>query len=72
LVDRFIKAVTDSANQPAFIHCASGNRAATLWLIKRVQVDKWDVNRAVTEAEALGMSSAAMKTFALDYIQNHK
>src|SRR5207244_1284616 len=46
LVQRFIKAVTDSANQPAFIHCASGNRAATLWLIKRVQVDKWDVNRA--------------------------
>ena len=72
LVERFIKAVTDSANQPAFIHCASGNRAATLWLIKRVQVDKWDVNRAVAEAEALGMSSGAMKKFALDYIESHK
>src|SRR5262245_49718731 len=33
LVERFIKAVTENGNQPAFIHCASGNRAAALWLI---------------------------------------
>src|SRR5438552_1391882 len=27
LVDNFLKAITDKANQPAFIHCASANRA---------------------------------------------
>ena len=72
LVDRFLKAVTDPSNEPAFIHCASANRAAALWLIKRVQVDKWDVNRAAEEAAALGLTNPALKTFALDYIEAHK
>jgi uncharacterized protein (TIGR01244 family) len=72
LIDRFLKAVTDPANQPAFIHCASANRAAALWLIKRVEVDKWDVDRAATEAAALGLTNASLKTFALDYIEAHK
>jgi uncharacterized protein (TIGR01244 family) len=72
LVENFLKAVTAPANQPAFVHCASGNRAATLWMIKRMTVDGWDVDRASTEATALGMSSAAMKTFATDYVAAHK
>jgi uncharacterized protein (TIGR01244 family) len=72
LVDRFLAAVTASGNQPAYIHCAGGSRAAGLWLIKRVMVDKWDVDRAVTEAEALGLSSAPVKKFALGYIESHK
>jgi uncharacterized protein (TIGR01244 family) len=69
LVERFLKVVTDPANQPAFIHCASGNRAAALWLIKRVEVDKWDIDRASAEATALGLTSSALKTFALDQIK---
>jgi len=72
LVDRFLKAVTDPANEPAFIHCASANRAAALWLIKRVEIDKWDVDRAAAEAAALGLTNPALKTFALDYIAAHK
>jgi uncharacterized protein (TIGR01244 family) len=72
LVDRFLKAVTDPANEPAFIHCASANRAAALWLIKRVEVDKWDVDRAAAEAAALGLTNPSLKTFALDYIAAHK
>ena len=70
-VDRFLKAVGDPANEPAYIHCAAGNRAAGLWMIKRVMLDRWDVDRATKEAEALGMTSPAMKKFALDYIQSH-
>ena len=54
LVDNFLKAITDKANQPAFIHCASGNRASALWAIKRVKVDHWDVDRALAEATDLG------------------
>jgi uncharacterized protein (TIGR01244 family) len=41
-VDRFLKEITAPANQPAFVHCASGNRAAAMWMIKRMQVDRWD------------------------------
>ena len=71
-VDTFLKAVSAPANQPAFIHCASGNRAAGLWMIKRVLVDKWDVARAQTESEALGLSSSPVRKYALDYIQAHQ
>jgi len=69
VVDAFIKAVTDKANQPAFIHCASANRAAALWMVKRIAVDKWDVERASTEAAALGLTSPALKAFAIEQAQ---
>jgi uncharacterized protein (TIGR01244 family) len=72
VVDNFIKAVSAPANQPAYVHCASANRASALWMIKRVQVDKWDVDRAQKEAEALGLTSQPLKDFALNYIQTHK
>src|ERR1700693_5409387 len=53
LVPTFLAAVTVPANQPAFIHCAGGGRAASMWLIKRMPVDGWGQQRAVEEAAAL-------------------
>lgn len=72
VADRFLQVVTTPANAPAFIHCASGNRAAALWMIKRVLVDKWDTEKASEEATQLGLTSSALKTFALNYIQAHR
>jgi uncharacterized protein (TIGR01244 family) len=72
VVDNFLKAITTPGNQPAFIHCASGNRAAAMWFIKRAVIDKWDNDRAFAEASELGTISPPMKTFATDYIQSHK
>jgi uncharacterized protein (TIGR01244 family) len=72
VVDSFLKLITAAGNQPALIHCASGNRASALWFIKRVMVDKWDTDRAMAEAAELGAMSQTMKTFALDYVQAHK
>jgi len=71
LVDRFLAEVTKPANQPAFIHCAGGGRAAALWAIKRVQVDHWDQARALDEATALGLTER-LKPFAVNYIEAHK
>jgi uncharacterized protein (TIGR01244 family) len=71
LVDNFLKAIDDPANQPAFIHCASANRAAALWMIKRIAVDKWDVDKAAEEATALGLTSPALKTFAIEQAKRH-
>ena len=71
VVDNFLKAITQPGNQPAFIHCASGNRAATVWFIKRVVIDKWDTDRAMAEASQLGAISQPMKNFAMDYIRSH-
>jgi uncharacterized protein (TIGR01244 family) len=72
IVDSFLKAVTAPQNQPAFVHCASGNRAAALWMIKRMLLDNWDAERAGTEAAALGMTSPALKTFVLEYVRTHQ
>jgi len=72
VADQFLKIITEPGTQPAFIHCGSGNRAAAMWLIKRVLVDKWDNDRAVEEATQLGLTNPALKTFALDYISSHK
>lgn len=72
VADTFIKTITTPGNEPAFIHCASGNRASAMWMIKRLVVDHWDTDRASTEAAALGLTNPGLKQFALDYAQSHK
>jgi uncharacterized protein (TIGR01244 family) len=70
--DRFLDAITSPGAEPAFIHCAGGNRAATMWLIKRLVVDGWDQDRAVAEAQALGQTSAVLRQYAIDYAQSRR
>ena len=70
--DQFLSAITSKGAEPAFIHCSGGNRAATMWLIKRLVVDRWAVERATEEAVALGQTSPTLRQFALDYAQSHK
>jgi len=70
--DKFVAAITEKGSDPAFIHCAGGGRAATMWFIKRLVVDHWDVDRAAKEATDLGMTSPKLKQFAIDYAQAHK
>ena len=72
VADRFLETIQTAGNQPAFIHCATGNRAAVLWMIKRVLVDKWSTEKATEEATQLGLTSAPLMKFALDYIEAHK
>jgi uncharacterized protein (TIGR01244 family) len=71
VADRFLNAITTKGSEPAFIHCAGGNRAASMWLIKRLAVDHWSVDRATAEATALGLTSPALKQFAIDYATAH-
>jgi len=72
VVDQFLKTIAAPENNPAYIHCASGNRVSAMWMIKRMVIDHWDADRAYTEASALGLTSPALKQFALDYAQAHK
>jgi uncharacterized protein (TIGR01244 family) len=71
VADKFIETITTPGNEPAFIHCASGNRASAMWMIKRMVIDHWDADRAGTEAAALGLTNSGLKTFALDYSKSH-
>ena len=38
-----------------------------MWLIKRLVVDKWDVEKAVKEAEALGQTNQELRKWAIEY-----
>ncbi|MGE3276573.1 MAG: sulfur transferase domain-containing protein [Vicinamibacterales bacterium] len=72
IVDQFLQVVSNTGNQPVFIHCASANRVGMMWLIKRVLQDHWTVEKATEEAHAIGLTSAGLEKFALDYISQHK
>jgi uncharacterized protein (TIGR01244 family) len=69
--DKFLEAITTKGSEPAFIHCAGGNRAAAMWLIKRLAVDRWTIDKAGEEATALGLTSPALKQCAVDDAQSH-
>lgn len=65
--DQFVKVISSKEAAPAFIHCASANRASAMWLVKRLVVDHWEVDRAVAEAEQLGLTNPALKQWAIEY-----
>jgi hypothetical protein len=43
-----------------------------MWLMKRVMVDGWNVDRAVEEATLLGLTNESLKQFMLNEIQKRK
>jgi protein tyrosine phosphatase (PTP) superfamily phosphohydrolase (DUF442 family) len=69
VADAFIKIMGDKTIQPIYIHCGSANRVAALLMAKRILVDKWTEERADAEAKAIGLTSAALRQFALDYVK---
>lgn len=72
VADEFLKVVADTAIQPLFIHCGTANRVGAMWLIKRMVADKWTEEKALAEARSIGLTSAALQKFALDYVAAHK
>ena len=72
VAEQFLDAITSVGVEPAFVHCGGGSRAATMWLIKRIAIDRWDVERATEEAIALGQGSEAARQFAIEYGQTNQ
>lgn len=66
--DRFLDVIAAPDTTPAYIYCATGQRAAAMWLIKRVKQDGWAPAQAMSEAEALGLARPELKAFALSYV----
>jgi uncharacterized protein (TIGR01244 family) len=69
IAETFLKAVSDKSNQPVYIHCASANRVGAMWFIKRVKLDGWDTDKAMKEAETIGLKAPNLRQFALDYVK---
>lgn len=72
VVDQFLGVISDTANQPVYVHCASANRVGAMWLVKRVLQDGWAVDKATAEAKAIGLSAPGLEKFALEYIASHR
>ena len=72
VVDSFLAAVADRSNQPVYIHCGSANRVGSFWMIKRALQDEWPVEKAREEAQAIGLTSQGLTTFATEYIKTHQ
>lgn len=75
-IDPFLKAASDRANYPLFIHSGAGHRAAMAWMIKRVMVDGWTIERAGIEAASDGLvldndMAPVWWKFARDYFKAH-
>src|SRR5438046_5154959 len=76
-IEPFLKAASDPANFPVFIHSGAGHRAGMALMIKRVLMDGWTIEKAGIEAAASGLiDDNAMAPvwwkFAQDYIMSHK
>src|SRR5688500_4492684 len=72
VLDQFLAAIANKANQPAYVHCGSANRVGAVWLVKRVLQDGWTIEKATEEAKLIGLRSEPLEKFALAYIAAHK
>jgi uncharacterized protein (TIGR01244 family) len=72
VVDQFLAAIANKANQPAYVHCGSASRVGAVWLVKRVIQDGWPIAKATEEAKAIGLRSEPLEKFALAYIAAHQ
>ena len=70
--ERFLEAIANPANQPAYIHCASANRVGAMWAIKRGVLDGWPRDRAIAEGQAIGLKSPALVDFVNRFLDARK
>jgi uncharacterized protein (TIGR01244 family) len=72
--DDFLKLTDEQLkNGPVFIHCAVGARVGAFWMIRRVLRDNWEFDKALEEANRIGLRTQSQLTdFAKDYIEKRK
>src|SRR5688572_19417691 len=56
--DDFLKLTDEQLkNGPVFIHCTAAIRVGAFWMIRRVVRDGWEVNKALEEANRIGLNN---------------
>lgn len=74
-VDEFLKLTDEQLkNGRVFIHDSAGFRVGTFWLIRRVLRDGWEFDKALEEANKIGLrpQQQPLITFAKEYIEKKK
>jgi protein tyrosine phosphatase (PTP) superfamily phosphohydrolase (DUF442 family) len=57
-IDEFNQIVDDTKNRPIFIHDSTGSRTGAMWYLHRVTVDKIPEDRALRQAERIGLKDS--------------
>ena len=72
--DDFLKLTDEQLkNGPVFIHCAVGTRVGAFWMIRRMLRDGWDYDKALEEANRIGLRNhAPLIEFVKEYVQKKK
>jgi uncharacterized protein (TIGR01244 family) len=72
--DDFLKLTDEQLkNGPVFIHCAVATRVGAFWMIRRVLRDRWEFDKALEEANRIGLrNQARLIEFAKEYIEKKK
>jgi hypothetical protein len=56
-----------------FIHCTAAIRVGAFWMIRRVLRDGWEFEKALEEANQIGLrNNAGLTAFAKEYIEKKK
>jgi uncharacterized protein (TIGR01244 family) len=72
MLDEFLKIAVKPENQPMMLHCASGGRASMFWAVKRVMIDGWPIDKAMSELPDLSKNvSQPSRALFLDYLKAH-
>jgi protein tyrosine phosphatase (PTP) superfamily phosphohydrolase (DUF442 family) len=66
-VDEFLQVARDPNNHPMLINCAFAERIAPYMLIFRIREEGWSEEKALEEAERLGLPRDEMRKFARGY-----
>jgi protein tyrosine phosphatase (PTP) superfamily phosphohydrolase (DUF442 family) len=72
--DDFLKLTDEQLkNGPVFIHCTAAIRVGAFWMIRRVLRDGWEFDKALEEANQIGLrNNAGLTAFAKEYIEKKK
>ena len=68
MVDRFLAVAAAEDNQPIYVHCGSGTRAAAVWMIGRVLLDGLNEETAAHETMKIAEKPDEAVSFASKYI----
>jgi protein tyrosine phosphatase (PTP) superfamily phosphohydrolase (DUF442 family) len=67
-IDEFLQVARDSSNHPMLINCAFAERVAPYMMIFRIRDEGWNEEKALEEADRLGLPRDQMRKFARSYL----
>lgn len=66
------KLMAEKKDEPLFVHCGAAVRVAAVWAAYRVLDEGVPMDKALMEAEMVGLRSQALKARVTEYIQSQK